>query len=390
MAIQVSKKGVRRFLLAKSGLNHFGTLGPSMATALRQLECVQLDPVAIIERNHHLVFFNRLETYSRTELERELWDGQGFEYFANAACLLPIEDYPIFKTKRRASAQTWAEERHLYKSTERKILQALADQGPLPSKAFRSDKKVVGAWDHPTHATTKETSYVLRMLFETGDIQVCGRQGSERYFALSRDVIPAAFQQEAEEISEEEARERLVHKYLRAYRLIDERDQRFGWQRMTAQERKTWVDAFISDGTLISLEIEGVAGHYMILQEDAEQLLAFEAGNERNNEAVSFLPPLDNLLWRRTRLEDLFDFTYRWEIYTPRHKRRYGPYTLPILLGDQLVGRAEPFFDREEGRVDIHLYVEPSREWSKTRLEWVERGARRLGKRLGAEGVRVI
>ncbi|QQK74859.1 winged helix-turn-helix domain-containing protein [Salicibibacter cibarius] len=389
MAIQVSKKAARRFLLAKSGLNNYGALDSNVATALRQLECVQLDPVAIIERNHHLVFFNRLEKYNRQELERQLWEGHAFEYFANAACLLPMEDYPIFKGKIKTSEREWASKRHLYQDVERMIRQALADQGPLPSKAFASDKKVVGAWDQPTHATTKETSHVLRVLFETGAIQVCGRQGSERYFALSEDVIPAAWQQEAEAISEKEADRRLVHKYLRAYRLIDDSDPRFGWQRMTAKERKDWVDGFISDGTLTPVDIEGATGRYTVLQEEAEQLLAYEAHNERVNNAVSFLPPLDNLLWRRTRLEDLFDFTYRWEIYIPQHKRRYGPYALPILLDDQLIGRADPFFDRDHGRFSIHVHEEPSRKWSKTRAELVERGARRMGERLGAEDVRV-
>ncbi|AXF57091.1 winged helix-turn-helix domain-containing protein [Salicibibacter kimchii] len=389
MTIHVNKKAARRFLLAKSGLNNYGAIGPSMGAALRRLECVQLDPVAIIERNHHLVFFNRLEKYDRSAFERQLWDGHAFEYFANAACMLPMEDYPIFKGKRKTSQREWASKRELHKDVERSIRQALADQGPLPSKFFASNKKVVGAWDHPTHATTKETSHVLRMLFETGDIQVCGRQGSERYFALSEDVIPASYQQESEGISEKEAGRRLVHKYLRAYRLIDDSDPRFGWQRMTAKERKAWVEGFISDGTLIPVDIEGATERYTVLQEDAEQLLAYETSNKRSNDAVSFLPPLDNLLWRRTRLEDLFDFMYRWEIYMPRHKRRYGPYTLPILLGDQLIGRADPFFDREKGELHIHIHEEPSREWSKTRKERVERGARRLGKRLDAEDVRV-
>ncbi|QQK78989.1 winged helix-turn-helix domain-containing protein [Salicibibacter cibi] len=389
MAIQVSKKAARRFLLAKSGLNDYGALDSNMATALRQLECVQLDPVAIIERNHHLVFFNRLEKYNRAELERQLWEGLAFEYFANAACLLPMDDYPIFKGRRKTSQREWASKRHLYKDVERMIRQALADQGALPSKAFASNKKVVGAWDHPTHATTKETSHVLRMLFEAGAIQVCGRQGSERHFALSEDVIPASCQQEAEVISDKEADRRLVHKYLRAYRLIDDSDPRFGWQRMAAKERKAWVNGFISDGTLIPVDIEGATGRYTVLQEDVEQLLAYEASNESGNSTVSFLPPLDNLLWRRTRLEDLFDFTYRWEIYMPQHKRRYGPYALPILLDDQLIGRADPFFDREKGRFSIHVHKEPSRKWSKTRTEQVERGAKRLGKRLGAADVRV-
>ncbi|SDJ23621.1 DNA glycosylase AlkZ-like family protein [Natribacillus halophilus] len=388
-AIHVSKKSARQFLLAKAGLNKYGDIGPDITTALRRLECIQLDPVAIIERNHHLVLFNRLQNYTRADLEQHLSEGQAFEYFANAACLIPMEDFPLFKAKRNATKQAWAEKRHLYKDVDHAIYNELANRGPLPSKAFASGKKVVGAWDHPTNATTKETSHVLRMLFEAGDIQVCRRQGSERYFALSRDVIPAQYQQEAEAISEEEANSRLLHKYLRAYRLIDETDPRFGWQRMKARERKAWVDDLLADGALIPVDIEGVTRRYTVLQEDAEELMAYEKKNERARDAVSFLSPLDNLLWRRERVEDLFEFTYRWEIYIPPSQRRYGPYTLPILHGDQFVGRADPFFDRKKEILSITLYEDPSRQWSKTRAERVARAARSFGKRLGAKAVDV-
>jgi uncharacterized protein YcaQ len=61
---------------------------------------------------------------------------------------------------------------------------------------------------------------------------------------------------------------------------------------------------------------------------------------------ASFLAPLDPILWDREALEPFYDFEYRWEVYTPAVKRRWGYYVLPILFGDRLVGRIEPRFDR--------------------------------------------
>ncbi|MBB6451359.1 hypothetical protein HNR44_003366 [Geomicrobium halophilum] len=384
-AIKVSKKGARQFLITKLGLG--GAVDQNVATALRYLECVQLDPVAIIERNHHFVFFNRLKRYERSDMERHLRDRGAFEYFANAACLIPMEDFPLFKAKRKESVQDWNDKRYLYKDRIQTIYDELANRGPLPSKAFASDKKVVGAWDRPANAKTKETSHVLRMLFETGEIQVCGRHGSERYFALSQDVIPDQYQRESEELSEKEANERLVYKYLRAYRLIDGSDPRFGWQRMKAAKRQKKMDELMTNGTLIPVEIEDVSREYAVLKEDVDELIAFEAGRQKGTNTVTFLPPLDNIMWRRERIEDLFDFTYRWEIYIPPSKRRYGPYTLPILMGDQLIGRADPWMDRAKKVLTITIHEEGS--WSKTRAQQVERAAIRLGKRLGAADVQL-
>ena len=77
--------------------------------------------------------------------------------------------------------------------------------------------------------------------------------------------------------------------------------------------------------------------------------------------SIRFLPPLDNLLWRRSRIEDLFSFNYKWEIYTPAAKRTYGYYALPILAGERLIGRVDPRLDRKQGVLVIQgLQLEPT------------------------------
>ena len=75
---------------------------------------------------------------------------------------------------------------------------------------------------------------------------------------------------------------------------------------------------------------------------------------------IRFLPPLDNLLWRRERVADLFSFDYTWEVYVPAAKRRYGYYAMPILAGDRLIGRMDPRLDRANGRLIVRLlHLEP-------------------------------
>lgn len=160
------------------------------------------------------------------------------------------------------------------------------------------------------------------------------------------------------------ANETLLNKYLRAYRVFEPSDFRFGWQKMNASERRMAITQRVDTGTVIPLEIEGVKRPYYILASDLDRLKSHES-NEIDNKSwseghIRFLPPLDSLLWRRERVADLFNFSYKWEIYTPKEKRQYGYYTMPILAGDRLIGRIDPRLDRAENKLHINLLqVEP-------------------------------
>jgi hypothetical protein len=103
--------------------------------------------------------------------------------------------------------------------------------------------------------------------------------------------------------------------------------------------------ALVQAGEMIEVQIDGVANPYYVAAAEAPALLA--ACDSELAPDVRFLPPLDNVLWWRERLLDVFGFAYTWEAYTPAAKRVYGPYTCPILVGDRLVGRVDARLDRQ-------------------------------------------
>jgi uncharacterized protein YcaQ len=108
----------------------------------------------------------------------------------------------------------------------------------------------------------------------------------------------------------------------------------------------------VAAGLLLPVEVEGLRKTRYVIAGERALLDETEAGPGRAG-AVSFVAPLDPIVWDRRMLRDLWGFEYRWEIYTPAARRRHGYYVLPILFGDRFVGRIEPRLDRARGRLAV-------------------------------------
>lgn len=374
----VTKAAVRRFLLERQGLP---IQKPAKAIAaddvfplIRTLECVQLDPVAAVARNQHLVLSARMARYKPETLERLLAERRVFEYWANAACVIPMEDYPMFEVTRRRIGQSLQPQLDTLGPVVDAVMKRLEAEGPLPSKAFESAERVHGYWENGSaKPKTKATSHALNLLNDMGRILVVRREGTTRHFDIPERSVPKDLLEQASIISDVEAQAALLDKYMRAYRVFDTGDFRFGWHRMPAGERRKAVSERVEQGRVLPLAIEGVKRTYFILAEDVDALMHHaasitdEAHARRDPTDIRLIPPLDNLLWRRERIEDLFDFSYTWEVYTPAARRTFGYYAMPILAGDVFIGRVDPRLDRDHARLNIQLLqIEPHIRWTKT------------------------
>lgn len=181
---------------------------------------------------------------------------------------------------------------------------------------------------------------------------------------------------------------------MRAYRVFEPGDPRFGWQKMSAKERREAIDQRVKSGKILPVCIAGLKTEYYILAEDKERLLDIEAAvpaaDFEEGDPIFFLPPLDNLLWSRKRLADLFEFHYRWEIYTPPAKRQYGYYAMPILAGDRLIGRIDPRLDKKNRRLHVQLLqIEPGVERTDVLMANIHRALRAFAETHGATAVTV-
>jgi len=275
---------------------------------VRRLGFLQIDVVQPVERPQHLVLYSRLgPAYDRAELDRLLWEERAL--FEWAAFIYPIEYLPAvrarirrFRRERRTKDQRWVREFLTEnRAFRRYVLRELAQNGPMLSRDFE-DRAKGEKRDHRWWGS-RMVGLMLLSLHLYGEITVVGRDGGQRLWDLTERWWP-----ETETISIREAD-----------RIRDDRELRTQGVRLVQGEWQAHPDA--TDGPVPDRAV--------------------------------LLSPFDRLVYDRDRAEALWGFHYRLEMFVPKAKREYGYYVLPLLAGDQLVGRAEPRFDRTTGTLEL-------------------------------------
>jgi uncharacterized protein YcaQ len=316
-----------------------------MREVLRSLRVLQIDPVNVVARSHLLVLWSRLGGFDRADLDTLLWQERWmFEYWAHAASLVLTEDYPIHQHLMRANRETLAPKWLAANDDFRRhVLDRLRESGPLPIGAIE-DRAVV-SWTSTGWTNGRNVDKMLDFLWKQGIIMVAGRDGLRRLWALAD--FPASVTQE--ELSEEAAVTRAAEHSLRALGVARARD----------------VERHFTIGRYPGLDLEAMAWARPVRVEGGtEQWYVHRDTLERLDEEwqprTTLLSPFDNLICDRDRMQRLWDFTYRNEIYVPKHKRQFGSYVMPVLSGDRLTGRVVPRMDRRQGVLVVEgVFPEP-------------------------------
>ncbi|KAF0196611.1 MAG: hypothetical protein FD169_864 [Bacillota bacterium] len=347
-SIKISREQARRFLINRQTFRAYGPKFSGQAgvgDAIRHLGAVQIDPINVFERNHHHALFCRVEGYRPEMLEHELYTAKSsFEYFANALCILPMEDYPYFAYSMRQHQQEYTMEPEVAKAAAH-ILDRLESEGPLGSRHFASVERISGFWDSQNVLSTKVEKKALDILHYVGKVMISGRMGMQRTYDLPERIVPLGLMNR--DVSLSDYRDFIFMKFLNAYGLSQSSLFRFGW---LDGAKKKHLSSLIDAGSVTEVEIGGVKRKYYC---PSALLPELEATILPEVQQAVFVAPLDNLAWDRDRLLDIFEFDYRWEVYTPEVKRKYGYYVLPILYDNSFVGRIELKALRDKGQLKI-------------------------------------
>lgn len=301
---------------------------------------------------------------------RLLSSGRVFEYWAHEACLVPVEDWPLFVHRMRARRV-----HHWFgpvidgdPKLARAILARIEREGPLPSRAFEGERPGRGMW------SWKPAKRMLDALWTAGELVVCARNGFERFYDLPARVIPEKVRA-AEPPSEREAVEALVLRAVGARGAltlagIADHD-RLGAQRGV----RPHVERLVAEGRLARWEVDD-GGPAVFTRPDADPR---DAPAPR---ADVLLSPFENMLWDRAFVARAWGFDHTMEIYKPAPQRVYGYYVMPFLRGERLAGRADLKSDRKKGVLVVkkwHWEAAPSRADEEAALKALGRLARRLG-----------
>jgi len=333
---------------------------------MRDLGCLQIDPISVVARSHLLVLWSRLGPYDVAHLDQLLWeDRKLFEYWAHAASIVLTEDFPIhgllmrrYPTDRYAHnrrLKVWIEEND---ALRRHVLQRLRAEGPLRARDL--EDRSVRAWSSSGWTADRNVDRVLDYLWTKGEVVVAGRRGGQKVWDLAESWFPDWTPRDR--LPEDEVVRRSVERSVRALGVARPAHIQEHFTRGRYAGLPAALTRLQRRGLLQTVRVadrhSAWPGPWFVHQDDLELLDRLEEGNWQPR--TTLLSPFDNLICDRARAELLFGFTFRIEIYVPKPQRRYGYYVMPVLHGDRLIGRIDPMLDRPSGRLIINaVHVEP-------------------------------
>jgi uncharacterized protein YcaQ len=317
--------------------------GWSLRRFFGQVGQVQLDSVNVLERAHYLPLFSRIGPYRRELIDDAAYRAPRrlFEYWGHEASLLPVATQPLLRWRmERAGDDAWGGMVRVQRDRPElveAILERVRDDGPLTAAelAEETPRRTGPWWDW------SDSKKAVEWLFWSGRITSAGRRNFQRLYATPERVLPAKILKTPTPEPAEAQRE-LVRIAARALGVATEPDLR-DYFRLPTAESKERVAELVEEGELLPLEVEGWGR--------AQAYLWHRTRVPHLVEARALIGPFDSLIWCRPRVERVFGFRYRIEIYVPAPKRVHGYYVLPFLLGDRLVARVDLKADRKKGRL---------------------------------------
>jgi len=356
-AVNISKQQARRFMLAHHGLfpprKLQGKAG--MLDYFSRVGCIQFDPINVVGGNADLVLQSRIANYKPSLLQELLYkDRKLIDGWDKMQSIYRSADWPFFERHRQRMRDQYGPQVKKGGRLQAAALvrQAIKERGPLSSTEIEHHERLDWQWGVPARAVRA----AMEVLYAMGEIGIHHRIHTRRAFDLIENLLPNRLLNAADPnpTSEGYADWHLLRR-IGGLGLphAGPGERWLGMEKAPGWTRKAALALLVQKGQLIKLAIRELPSQDFYIRR--ADLPTFEAAIKpsRGKKGAAFIAPLDNMMWHRDLLEMLFDFYYRWEVYVPAAKRKYGYYVLPVLYGDDLVARLDPAFDRSSGEFTI-------------------------------------
>lgn len=336
--VTLTKHQARRFLLYYHGLlGSFQYTGKDgVMSYIRRVGCIQFDPLNVVGMNPELVLQSRIEDFDRSTLWELLYqDRQLVDYWDKNMSIFPIEDWPFFGRCRRIH-QTWCNSNQ---EIVDRVYEVILNRGPLCSGDLDFHEKVDWSW-----GATRLSRAALEGMYHAGYLGIHHKINTRKYYDLAERLIPKDLYHASEPFeTDEQYYEWYVLRRIGSIGLLWNRpsDAWLGIHGLKTFQRNQAFAKLIEEQKIIEVNVEEMQYPFYMRSIDLS-ILHMSMENEISDKRSCILAPLDNLLWDRTLIKELFHFEYRWEVYKPVADRKYGYYVLPVLYDDQIVARFEP------------------------------------------------
>ena len=345
--LTLTKQQARQFILAHQCLwpPHELEGKAGVLEYIRRVGCIQFDPLNIVGRNPELVLQARVSGFQPVMLQELLYkDRKLLDGWDKNMSIYSMEDWPYFHRRREAATRNPGRSPEPVRSILPQVRQALEERGPLSSIDMDFNQTVDWSW-----APTRLARAALESMYWRGELVIHHKVNTRKvyYFTsrhLPKDLLSASDPNE----TEEQFHDWYVHRRIGSVGLLWDKsgDAWLGMPGIKSKERKAALSRLRKQGKVIEVGVDGLKLPLYMRSED-EKLLNMTLDTRSPLSRAVIMAPLDNLLWDRRFVKELFDFHYVWEVYKPAAERRYGYYVLPILYGDRFVARFEPGQDKK-------------------------------------------
>ncbi len=364
--MKITKQQARRFILSHQNLwPPYQLKGkPGILAFIRRVGCIQYDPLNIVGTNPQLVLQARVSGFQPEMLQELLYqDRRLLDGYDKRMSIYCTEDWPYFHRHRTYIVKRRKDRIQPVAPILPQIREAIETRGPLSSLDLDFNQIVDWSW-----APTRLARAALETMYLQGELIIHHRINTRKVYDFAhRHLQDELLSSTDPNETEDQYQDWHILRRIGGVGLLWNKSSEAwgGILGLKKRERETAIDRLIKQEKVLEVQVKGVTLPLYAREMDRSKLEKIPDSDPLPRATI--IAPLDNLLWARQLVEELFDFSYRWEVYKPVAERRFGYYVLPILYGDRFVARFEPGREKKTGSLLIKNWwwepnVSPSKQ----------------------------